>query len=505
MISQCVFYKWQYQTSPVFEADMHAMIGNVPPTVGEPHTPAWPARGRSRSVGRRARSVPDDLMIGDDPDLLDDHAQEPNVYAMKMGTIRLQMQISKMEEATTNQAERQSKMENTANELTNALSNVLTQVETQTSQRKELLQIHHQCLEDIKSRSEDFSNSQKALEITAEAMIAQRDRDVEQYSHGMQSLYRRTSDQEQLLQERGQKDENDRQTEAMRKNELIQLNRRLQQLELDLSTAKLSSTTASAPANSVHVPDPSSSYSGPGMSRPGCGRCQDDRQLPNRPPMIPQTIPQPTTYSQGIMITAPVIDSCPAFTPATYSQWKREVKLRIAGQNGATQTQLLPKLISVLPPPAKISGLTYMEQTEISVESRSINQFTITLDERYGKTDSEKSWAWLNAFTEFTRSPGENFNDFWSRFFRCANRLDALNMKLSDPMVFNKALQALNLPENQTPIVISALETRGLRKMSRLYGRSPFECTKHTNPIWTARMCSRLIHRLANHAKQRTK
>ena len=33
-------------------------------------------------------------------------------------------------------------------------------------------------------------------------------------------------------------------------------------------------------------------------------------------------------------------------------------------------------------------------------------------------------------------------------------------MKLSDQMIFNKALQALRLPENQTPIVISAMETR---------------------------------------------
>ena len=168
----------------------------------------------------------------------------------------------------------------------------------------------------------------------------------------------------------------------------------------------------------------------------------------------------PQTGHTGMLMDAPIIDGCPVFTPATYSQWKREVKLWAAAQCGATQTQLLSKLITVLPQPAKISGLTYMEATEITPESRHINTFLTTLDERYGGTDSEKSRAWLNAFTEFTRDTGGNLKDFWARFPRVINRLGALNMKLSDQMVFNKALQALTLPEGQAPIVISALETR---------------------------------------------
>ena len=57
-----------------------------------------------------------------------------------------------------------------------------------------------------------------------------------------------------------------------------------------------------------------------------------------------------------LAITAPIVDACPAFTPATYSQWKREAQLWTAAQNGETQTQLLPKLISILPQRAKVSG-----------------------------------------------------------------------------------------------------------------------------------------------------
>ena len=164
--------------------------------------------------------------------------------------------------------------------------------------------------------------------------------------------------------------------------------------------------------------------------------------------------------SNSIVIAAPILDPCPAFAPQTYSQWKREIKLRVAAQQGATESQLLSKVIMVLPQPAKVSGLTYMERTEITPEIRKLSDFMMILDERFGKTDSEKSWAWLNAFTEFSRTSGGNFKGFRARFFRCANRLEALNMKLSDQMIFNKALQSLRLPGNQTPIATSAMETR---------------------------------------------
>ena len=90
------------------------------------------------------------------------------------------------------------------------------------------------------------------------------------------------------------------------------------------------------------------------------------------------------------MITAPIIDACPAPTPATYPQWKREVKLWADAQNGATETQILPKVISIIPQPAKVTGLTYMERTEFAPETRKLNDFMISPDERYGETDSEK-------------------------------------------------------------------------------------------------------------------
>ena len=108
---------------------------------------------------------------------------------------------------------------------------------------------------------------------------------------------------------------------------------------------------------------------------------RDDRNLPNRSANWAGNMNPP----YGIMITAPIIDACPVFTPQTYSQWKREVKLWIAAQNGASESQLLPELISVLPQPAKVSGLAYMERTEFAPETRKADEFMIIIDELFGK------------------------------------------------------------------------------------------------------------------------
>lgn len=61
-----------------------------------------------------------------------------------------------------------------------------------------------------------------------------------------------------------------------------------------------------------------------------------------------------------------VADSRPAFMPITFQSWKREIKLRISGQSGATATQLLGEQIRVLPQEVKTASLIYMKKmTEI--------------------------------------------------------------------------------------------------------------------------------------------
>ena len=155
-----------------------------------------------------------------------------------------------------------------------------------------------------------------------------------------------------------------------------------------------------------------------------------------------------------------MVDSCPQFTPATFQNWKREVKLWIAGQPGATVTQILAKLIHVLPLSVKTDALLYMESTENQIESRSVDKIMQLLDQRFGRTDSERACSWLTAFTEFKRENHENYKDFWGRFNRCTAKLAALGMPMTQQVIFNRAIQALRVPEGQLPIVLSALETR---------------------------------------------
>ena len=84
---------------------------------------------------------------------------------------------------------------------------------------------------------------------------------------------------------------------------------------------------------------------------------------------------------------------------------------------------MLAKIIDVFPHPSKLAGLPYMEQTGTAVETRSILALMSLLGDRYGETDSERSWPWLNQFTEFARTRDENLKDFRARFLRTTTRL----------------------------------------------------------------------------------
>ena len=53
-------------------------------------------------------------------------------------------------------------------------------------------------------------------------------------------------------------------------------------------------------------------------------------------------------------------DSCPAFTASTSQNWKRGIKLWIAGQPGPAVTQLLAKPIRILTLSFKTEALIYM-------------------------------------------------------------------------------------------------------------------------------------------------
>ena len=86
-----------------------------------------------------------------------------------------------------------------------------------------------------------------------------------------------------------------------------------------------------------------------------------------------------------------------------------------------------------------------------------IEDLITMLDRLYGRTEAGEACTWLDGFTSFCRETGENMKDFWSRFERTTTRQEALNMKLSDHVIFNKDIQALELPAVQLPAVLSAI------------------------------------------------
>ena len=135
-------------------------------------------------------------------------------------------------------------------------------------------------------------------------------------------------------------------------------------------------------------------------------------------------------------------------------------KLWIAGQPGATVTQLLAQLIRVLSMAVKTDALIYMEKPERNPADRSIASIMDMMGGRYGRADSERARAWLSAFTEFKREAQENYKDLWDRFARCVAMLEALGMATREKVVFGLSIHAIRLPEGKLPIALSALETR---------------------------------------------
>ena len=116
--------------------------------------------------------------------------------------------------------------------------------------------------------------------------------------------------------------------------------------------------------------------------------------------------------------TAPTtFGDCPAFTPSTYQNWRREVRLWAESPPTATTSQLLARVIAALHQPSKLAGMAYMERTGTNPQSRTMQALIDILDERYGKTDYERSYDWLTQFTEFARSANGNLKDFRARYY----------------------------------------------------------------------------------------
>ena len=102
----------------------------------------------NRTQSRRARSIPDEMMLDLDPK---EKMIEDGHGGCRIDTARLQVQLQQMEILAQNQDQRQLNMENTANDLAKSLPTALTQVEEQAVKHQELLRRHQEFLGGIES------------------------------------------------------------------------------------------------------------------------------------------------------------------------------------------------------------------------------------------------------------------------------------------------------------------------------------------------------------------
>ena len=146
-----------------------------------------------------------------------------------------------------------------------------------------------------------------------------------------------------------------------------------------------------------------------GPGEPALGAIPNVTRAPTRNPTELSPFQVPTNPEHGftpmpcVGFPNMVVGACPASAPNTFQNWKREIDLRIAGQTGASITQLLAKLIHSLPLSVKTEEPIYMEQAERIPTDRSTDPFMDMLGARFGGPDSERSRAWMSAFADFKR------------------------------------------------------------------------------------------------------
>ena len=107
----------------------------------------------------------------------------------------------------------------------------------------------------------------------------------------------------------------------------------------------------------------------------------------------------------------PCVGHCPDCDPPKYHRWQSEVRLWLESLPTVATSQLLSKMVTVLPQQAMLDGMVYTEQTGADAETRAIQALMNILDARYGETNSERSWSRLNQFAEFARAPCAHLKD----------------------------------------------------------------------------------------------
>ena len=371
----------------------------------------------------------------------------------------------------------------TANALTDALQKALGQITHQQELHQNNLTQHEDCL--LRSRNL-LAEQQQFNAVIQQKSIATQQR-MDQYEAVMEELTQDSRLIHESIAQQCRQGMRNQETQGNHEAETMRLREELSQMKLENARRRerdgdktpmnplpvVLENLVPPPAGRLPVAQPNANLmecEGHGPSTNSEVRVQsssstvmDSQNWRDPPtPAQPNTMcpPAVTTLNQPIFVPILSQESCPAFTPAMYSNWRREIKLWLSTQHGMPTTHILARIIAVLPLQSRIEAMNYMDSTETKIHTRSLDPIWAILDNRYGKTDAERSCAWLTAFTDFRRESQENYKDFWTRFTRCTTKLQALGMPLSDTVIFNKALTALRIPDGQLPVILSAMETR---------------------------------------------
>ena len=303
----------------------------------------------------------------------------------------LQQKFRFQDEQLAELSQHQLIMEETANKLATNLTTALEQLANSQGRSEAITKLHAEAIQSAQHQNTAIKDQNQQVEDVTKAhrtLIEMQLKDREGMIQQIKNLF-----QEQSVRLGAQESEN----VIMKERLLLMREENKQRRRLDTETPKIGLAHRS-PVKKEEGSQSSSTVPSFGPKEP-CNPYAEmfsqSQQDTGNPPhegkgygmTPPRGLESPINAQSyhGLALSNVMIDDCPAFTPQGYQQWRREVKLWLGAQAGATATQLLSKLIMKLPLAIKMDAMTYMEETELNPQSRNMQRIFDLLDERYGK------------------------------------------------------------------------------------------------------------------------
>ena len=151
----------------------------------------------------------------------------------------------------------------------------------------------------------------------------------------------------------------------------------------------------------------------------------------------------------------PTIRSPPKFTAEHYQRWKEELSFWREIHSFASDNTLIAELALGSSDILRAILVIFLRDTRDKKEERTFGNSLMILDKEFQKGTAERALSRMAAFNNFQRLSNESIRSFWIRYQKMVG--GALSgLDIANKVSYVRALQALNLNENQRMSVLAA-------------------------------------------------